>query len=54
LVADVESQLFASTDEMIDKLCFLLREMDPAFEDCIRTMQSKEYVDLETRHNKAP
>lgn len=54
LVADVESQLFASTDEMIDKLCLLLRKMDPAFEDCIRTMQSKEYLDLETRHNKAP
>ena len=54
LFGEVESELFASTDEMIDKLCLLVKDMDPEFETFIRGMQQEKNLDLETRKNKAP
>jgi oligoendopeptidase F len=54
LVAGVDSELFATTEEMIDKLCLLLHDMNPELEQFIRHMQLINNLDLETRKNKAP
>jgi oligoendopeptidase F len=54
LVAGVDSELFSSTEEMIDKLCLLLHDMNPELEQFIRHMQQIKNLDLETRKNKAP
>ena len=52
LFGDVNSELFSTTDEMIDKLCLLLDDMDPALEQYIRHLREINNLDLETRKNK--
>lgn len=54
LMTGLESELFATTEEMIDKLCLLLHDMNPELEQFIRHMQEIKHLDLETRKNKAP
>lgn len=54
LMTGLESELFATTEEMIDKLCLLLHDMNPELEQFIRHMQEIKNLDLETRKNKAP
>ena len=54
LVTDLNSELFTSTDEMIDQLCVLLQDINPDFVTFIRHLQSINNLDLETRKNKAP
>lgn len=54
LFGEVQTELFSSTDQMIDKLCLLFHDMDPEFEQFIYRMKEKGYLDLETRKNKAP
>ena len=48
------NEWFASTEDMIDNLCVLVKKLDPEFETFIRTMQAKNQLDLDTRPNKAP
>lgn len=54
LFGDVNSELFSTTDEMIDKLCLLLDDMDPALEQYIRHLREINNLDLDTRKNKWP
>lgn len=54
LISVSNNEWFSSTNDMIDKLCLLLRDMDPQFEDFIREMQNRNNLDLDTRSNKAP
>jgi len=54
LITVSNNEWFVTTDEMVDKLCLLLHTMDPEFETCIKTMQEKNQLDLDTRPNKAP
>ena len=39
---------------MVEKLCFLLKDMDPTFEAFIKHLQDINHLDLETRKNKRP
>lgn len=54
LFGDIDSELFANTDDMIDKLCILLDDMDPDMTKFIHHMRDINNLDLETRKNKAP
>ena len=54
MFGDLNTELFSSTDDMIEKLCLLFRDMDPEFEQFIRRMKDQNNLDLETRKNKAP
>lgn len=54
LFGDIQSELFATHDDMIDKLCLLLGDMDPELEQYIKHLRDIDYLDLDTRKNKAP
>lgn len=51
---EAETELFESTQHMIDHLLAVLEDMDPMMANHIRHLQSNKYLDLETRPQKAP
>lgn len=54
LFGEIETQLFSTTDEMLDKLSLLLQDIDPEMAHYLWHLRDVNYLDLETRKNKAP
>ncbi len=54
LFEDVQSELFSSSEEMMEKMKYLLRDMDPDFEGFVQEMQKAGNFDLDSRKSKAP
>ena len=45
---------FADGAELIDTSIRIFQSLDPYFADCLSTMKSEGYVDLDSKHGKAP
>jgi len=54
LMPNLQSELFSTTQEMIDKLKWFLTTINPEFSSFIAHLQEIDNLDLETRKNKAP